>query len=409
MKYVISGGRLVTPDRILSDADLLIENNKIIEIGEVKGKADFEIKLNENKIVFPALINAHDHLLGSYYPRVGNGPYINWLPWDNDLKHHPVYLERNNIDNLDLYYLGAYKNLISGVTIVSDHIPHEVHKDFISRMPIKVIKDFTLEHECSSYDLRWGRGISIEHGEAREKNIPFITHIQEGFDEEACYGINILKELKALDEYTVLIHGISFTEADIIEIAKAKANVVWCPSSNYYMFKETTNIKSLLMKNVNVSLGTDSPMSGGLNILEEMQFAYSLYKKLYNEELDYKKLVEMVTINPARALRLKNAGRIEKGNVADLLIISSTQNEDPYKALVNAWFEDIDLVIMNGKPLYGDTIYFDYFNVRKQNYQKVSINGKEKFIIGKPLKVYERVWKKIGFKKILPFLPFDVN
>ncbi len=411
MKYLLKGGTIVTPEKIIYGADILINNDRIEKIKEnIKEKVDREIELKSGDLIFPALINAHDHLLGTYYPRIGSGPYINWLPWDKDLKSHEIYEERNHIDNLELYLLGSYKNLISGVTIVSDHIPHIVNQDFIDKMPIKVIKDYTLEHEISSYDLRWGRGITIEHKEAVEKDIPFITHIQEGFDEEACLGVNILKEMKALDEYTVLVHGISFTEADIIEISKANANVVWCPSSNYFMFKTTTNIKSLLTKNVDVSLGTDSPMSGGLNILEEMQFARSLYRKLYKEELDCKKIVEMVTINPAKALRLKNVGRVEEGYLANLLIVKASASINPYEALVNSWFDDIKLVIMKGKPLYGKKNFLDEFKLKNnKNYEIVSIKGNENFVIGNITTLYESIWEKIRYKKILPFLPLDVN
>ncbi|MGC8765564.1 MAG: amidohydrolase family protein [Brevinematia bacterium] len=410
MRYTIKGGTLVTPEKIIYGADIVVNNDKIEKIGEgIKEKVDFEIKLKSDDLVFPALINAHDHLLGSYYPRIGKGPYINWLPWDNDLKNHEVYLERNNIDNLDLYLLGAYKNLISGVTIVSDHIPHPVNKDFINLMPVKVIENYTLEHEISSYDLRWGRGITVEHNEAKEKDIPFITHIQEGFDEEACMGVNILKEMNALDEYTVMVHGISFTESDIIEISKSQAHVIWCPSSNYFMFKTTTNIRSLLNRNVNVSLGTDSPMSGGLNILEEMQFAKALYKKLYREEIEPKKIVEMVTTNPAKALRLKNIGKIEEGFFANILILKSSKSMDPYESLINAWFGDIKLVIMNGKPVYGKRKFLDNFLDNKKDFELVSIKGSDNFVVGSITRLYERIWEKIRYKKILPFLPVDVN
>jgi cytosine/adenosine deaminase-related metal-dependent hydrolase len=406
VKLLIKGGILVTPIKIIYDADILIEKNKIAKIGKIEEKVDCKIELKKKCFIFPSLINAHDHLLGSYYPRIGDGPYINWLPWDEDLKSHPIYQERNKIDNIDLYFLGAYKNLISGVTIVSDHIPHAVNQEFIELMPIKVLKDYTLEHEITSYDLRWGRGITTEHNEAKEKDIPFITHIQEGFDEEACLGVNILKELNALDEYTVLVHGISFSESDIMEIAKANANVVWCPSSNYFMFKKTTNIKSLLKRNINVSLGTDSPMSGGLNILDEMKFAHSLYKKIYNEELEYKKLVEMVTVNPAKALRLKNTGMIEEGFLANLVVIKAGKYVDPYEAIVKSWFNDIELVIIEGKPLYGYPEYFSGLEKTK-GYEHISIKGKERILWGNLSKVFKRIYQRIGYNKILPFLPVD--
>ena len=68
-----------------------------------------------------------------------------------------------------------------------------------------------------------------------------------------------------------LVHGLAFSKDDIDLIKKRNANVVWCADSNLYMYEKTTDIGYLLEKGVNVSIGTDSPMSGSLNILEEMK------------------------------------------------------------------------------------------------------------------------------------------
>ncbi len=407
MKYTITGGTIVSPEYVIKDASITVEGNKIIKIGDPDKKADFQIKLEPGMLIFPGLINPHDHLLGTYFPKIGTGPYLNWLPWDNDLKSHDVYLERNKISNDDLYLLGAYKNLISGVTTVSDHMPHLVNDEIIDKMPVRVLKDYALEHECSSFDLRWGKGISEEFKEAREYDVPFITHIEEGFDEESTLGVDILREMNALDDHTVLIHGISFSKSDIEELARKKVNVVWCPSSNYYMFKETADIKELLKRNVNVSLGTDSPMSGGLNILDEMRFASSLYKDLYHEEIDPKILTFMVTLYPAKALRLKSLGKIEIGYIADFMIINGGNPQDPYRSLLNSWFDNVELVIKEGIPLYGYKKYGNNFKKFKNNYQSLKINGKDKIIIGRPIDLYKRIWDNLKFKKILPFLPIN--
>jgi len=409
MKYAITGGTIVTPEEILKDSAVVIENDRIKKVGVIDKDIDFVVNLKKDFLIFPGLINAHDHMLGTYYPRVGSGPYISWLPWDDDLKSHPLYKERNKIESVDLYLLCAYRNMISGVTTVSDHIPHTVNKDFIDKMPVRVIKDYSLEHECSSADLRWGRGITLEHSEAVKSGIPFITHIEEGFDEESTLGIDILNELNVLDEYTVLIHGIAFSKEDIKLISEKKANVVWCPASNYFMFKTTTDIKELLQKRVNVSLGTDSSMSGSLNLLEEMKFASSLYKKLYGERLDDKTLVNMVTINPAKAFRLKGLGRIEEGYLADLLIINEGNPDRPYESLVKATIDNVEMVLSNGIPIYGYENHRDYFNCFRKDYQKLNINERERIIIGKPVELYRRIWDNVGFKKILPFFPVNIN
>jgi cytosine/adenosine deaminase-related metal-dependent hydrolase len=392
---------------IIRGASVTVEDGKIVDVGSSDAPVDFQIQLDTDDLLFPAMINSHDHLFGNYYPRIGSGPYLNWLAWDNDLKSCELYRERSHIANIDLYLLGSYRNLISGVATVSDHIPHSVNSEFIPKMPMTVMKDYTLEHECSSFDLKWGRGISVEHAEAVKKDIPFITHIEEGFDEESMLGIDILDELKALDEYTVLIHGIGFSKQDIETIARRKANVVWCPSSNYYMFQLTTDIKGLLDAGVSVSLGTDSPMSGGLNIFEEMQFARTLYRKIYNEDLPYRTIVEMVTTRAAKNLRLRNEGKVEKNFKANLLVIRNGDVNDPYKSLVHSWFNSVKLVIIDGVPVYGDHTYEHVMRHFDRHYQAISINGLERILVGKPHDLYSRIWENVRFKKVLPFFPID--
>ncbi|PKL11368.1 MAG: hypothetical protein CVV50_05805, partial [Spirochaetae bacterium HGW-Spirochaetae-6] len=63
--------------------------------------------VGEDYFVYPGFINAHDHLLGNYFPRVGKGTYLNWLPWDNDLKTAKVYQERGKLTAYETYFLGS--------------------------------------------------------------------------------------------------------------------------------------------------------------------------------------------------------------------------------------------------------------------------------------------------------------
>jgi len=405
MEYILKSKLVVTPNDLLHNAEILIKDKIISEINPSK-KVKYKFDLG-NKIIFPGLINAHDHLLGNYFPRVGNGPYINWLPWDNDLKSSPVYAERSKIPPKLIYTLGAYRNLFSGVTTVSDHIPHFVNEPYIKILPIRIIEDYALAHESSTYDLKWGDGIDVENKKALVEDIPFITHIEEGYDEESQSGIDYLIKNDALTDHTVLIHAIALSDKDIREIKKRGAHIVWCPNSNVFMFNRTGNVKKWLQYKINVSLGTDSPMSGGLNILDELKFAKKIYKKLYKSEIDDKTLIMFVTINPAKAFRIdKNLGSIEKNKLADLTIIEG-DIKNPYKSLINANLKDISLVIINGKPVYGDKEFIDIFKSLKVEFSEFKIEGKSKLSVGDPVNLLNEIRKCVGFKKELPFFPVE--
>ncbi len=402
-EWSIAGKGILTPDKFIKKSSVFVSDGIM---DKIDGRSSFSIEVDG--IIVPGLINSHDHLLGTYHPKVGNGPYENWLPWDNDLKSSPIYEERQQIENRDLYLLGGYRNLLSGVTTVSDHIPHFVNEPFIDILPVKALKNYALAHAVVSFALAWGDGITIEYQKAVKDKIPFITHSGEGFDDETRNDIDTLERLGALGEYTVLIHGIAFNENDIKRIKKAGASVVWCGDSNMYMFNRTANVKLMLDHGVNVCIGTDSPMSGGENLLYEIKFDRKLYKKLFGQDLSDETIVKMITVNPSYAFKLHDHGAIKPGNVADFIVISRTE-DNPYSAVVNAQLEDIALVVINGKPMYGDSSYKKLFDYNKVKYQEIILRNRHKLVVGDLLGLLRRISKAVGYKKEFPFIPVEFD
>ncbi len=382
----------------MADSSVRVRGNNIDAVDE---KAEFDLPLKDTTIS-PAFINAHDHLLGTYWPKVGHGPYPTWREWDIDLKASDVYKERSKISNEDLYLLGSFRNLISGALTVSDHVPHTLNDPLIPKMPVRIIRDYALAHEVSRYDLKWGDGVAKEHAKAVAKDIPFITHIEEGFDEESKRGIDKLIRDKALSDHTVLVHGLALSAADTKAIARAQAHLVWCPTSNMFMFDRTGDVRAWRKNGINVSLGTDSPMSGGINILEEMRFARDTYAARYGETLSDRDIVAMVTVNPAKALRLTGLGTLEKNATADIIAVNGTGG---YRALVNAGLRDIRLVIHEGRPVYGDEMCIPLFEQCSVKYARIRVAGVAKVTSYDITGLLSRIRTSAGYSKELPFLP----
>jgi len=357
-------------------------------------------------VIAPGLINAHDHLLGTYHPKIGHGPYINWLPWDNDLKSSPVYAERCQIENRDLYLLGAFRNLISGVTLVSDLMPHFVGDQFYDLLPMKAIKKFALAHSVTSFALAWGDGISVEYQKAVAEDIPFVTHIAEGFDEETKQDIKVIDKLGALGSHSVFVHCLAFSDADLDLVKKRGASCVWCGDSNMFMYNKTMDVKKFMEKGINLSIGTDSSATGGENILYEMKFDQMVYERMYGEKLSDEDIVKMVTVNPAKALRQKKMGRVEEGFIADLCVFRD-RGKSPANSLVHAHLRDVLLVVIDGMPVYGDAAYEEVFRALGVEYRNIVMDGADRIIIGDPVGLLRRISRAVGFKKEFPFLPID--
>lgn len=406
IRWGISGLSAITPREKVKNAKITIQGNSIEKISKEQLNTSISLEI-ENGIICPGLINGHDHLLGNYFPKVGNGPYENWLPWDNDLKSAPVYRERQQIENRDLYLLGGFRNLVAGTTSVQDLIPHFVQDPYLEIMPVRVISDFALAHSITSFALAWGDGITEEYRKAEKNDIPFVTHAAEGFDSETKNDIKTLDSKGALGDHSVLVHCLALSDKDIQMIKERDTSVVWCADSNMFMYNKTANIKKLLETEINVCIGTDSPMSGGLNILYEMKFDRDLYKKLYSKELPDEKIIQMVTANPARAFRLWNLGQLKSGYLADITVFAD--KGDPFDSVVSAELKDVLLVVIDGKPVYGNNEYNKIFDAHGVKYQEIRIDGADKIISGDLIGLLKRISKAVGFKKEFPFLPVEFD
>ena len=410
-EYTLSNGVIVSPGKKTHSGNLKIKGDKIIS-PEAAGKS-VKIDLKEKSFIYPSLINTHDHLQGNYRPPVGPKKgqfYLTWLPWDSDFKASKTFAERSNLAREDLYAFSGYKCLFSGVTTVNDHFPHQLNKNILPALPIRAIQEYCLSHECSSYDLKWGDGIEVEHKRAVKNNWPFITHLSEGFDSEAMNSVSVLEKMNILDSHCLFIHCIAFSDDDIKKTAKAGASVSWCGRSNMFMFNVTAKIRKMIKAGVNVTIGTDSSATGSANLLAEIKYDRELYRKLYGEDLAAEKIFRMITVNAAKAFRMQDKiGALDEGMLGDILVLKA-KYDDPYENLVNADMKDIEFLALAGKPIYGEMRFLDIFKNQNElpaGYTKIKTGNRTMFVKGDPAGLYIEARKKIGFKKKLDYLPFE--
>ena len=208
-------------------------------------------------------------------------------------------------------------------------------------------------------------------------------------------------ELKAkglLTDSTVIVHGVGLESLDFAEMAVAApartdgvgdgrgAKLVWSPLSNLLLYGQTARVYEALAAGVLVALGTDWSPSGSPNLLTELKVADRALRderllgglrwlvpalspdgrpEAGRREAELaldRLLVEMVTINAARAIRWDDhAGSIEAGKAADLLVISPPLQPaipdvppSPYRSLINATEADVSLVLVGGEAVAGD-------------------------------------------------------
>jgi cytosine/adenosine deaminase-related metal-dependent hydrolase len=122
-----------------------------------------------------------------------------------------------------------------------------------------------------------------------------------------------------------------------------------------------------------IGLGTDSRLTGSRDLLDEMRVA------LATGHITPQQISQLVTTNAANLLRLPRAGRIAPGLPADLLILPRL-SDDPYTTLLAAERKDVQLVILDGRPLFGAPEFSDIFSAWGVKAQPIYVDGVPKLI-----------------------------
>ncbi|HEU5289728.1 MAG TPA: amidohydrolase family protein, partial [Cyclobacteriaceae bacterium] len=316
---------------------------------------------------------AHDHLEMNLYPRMGNPPYKNYIEWGTDIykpKETPVK-EIERVNPKDRLLWGGLKNLISGVTTVIHHNPWN---RFLSSsdFPIRVLKKYAWAHSL-------GFGKNISKAFPKDLKSPFVIHAAEGVDETAFAEINTLAELGLLKKNSVLVHAVATSRQQIERLRAAQASVVWCPSSNYFLFNKTAPINEL--KNVvKVAIGSDSTLTGSPTLLDEIRFAAQ------TGLADSTEIYNQVTINPASIFNLPKPG-IEIGKPADLFITAMTQ-EGYHQNLINTQPASIGMVLVKGEPRLCDESIATVLDLTNHF---ANVGGKQKWVFTDVQKLKKRI------------------
>ena len=287
-------------------------------------------------LVMPGLINAHDHLQFALFPRLANPPYRNYIDWGSDIhdKFRDVIVKHGAVSKDVRLWWGGIRNLLCGVTTVCHHDclwPELQRQDF----PIRVVQEYGWGHSLAlGGDLLKAR-LSTPEGR------PFILHACEGVDEQAHAELAGLDRLGLLDGLTVLVHGLAIDEAGLELVRKRRVSLIFCPSSNEFLFKRLPDM-ALLGTIENVALGNDSPLTAEGDLLDEIRFA-SRFCDIWPDAI-----YRMVTEAAATVLRLgDHEGSIAVSGVGDLMAVRDT-GEAAQNRLRELSMHDVEFVMVGG-------------------------------------------------------------
>jgi cytosine/adenosine deaminase-related metal-dependent hydrolase len=346
--------------------DIFINNEnitKVTPLGNANTGVDEQQLLFHNAMAFPGLINSHDHLDFNNFPQLGNKIYSNYTEWaDHIHKNHKAEInEVLKIPELQRIQSGIYKNLFAGVTTVVNHGKYLPVKNTL----VKILQPGRSLHSVQ-FEEKWKWKINSPF--ARN---PIVVHIGEGTDKAALEEIGELIRWNIFNREIIGVHAVAMKEK---QSAYFKG-LVWCPSSNYFLFNKTAPMH-LLKKQTTILFGTDSTLTADWNIWDHIRLARST-KMLSDEEL-----IDSLTGNPADIWQLQGYGKIKKNYTADIIIADKRMSSLP-EAFFSVDPEDILMVINDGKiKLFDERLLSQLLNNRLniKEFSKKSIDGITKYV-----------------------------
>lgn len=436
---MVKGGTAVTMDekrRVIHDSAVTVEDGKIIAVGPADrvsgGFAADDVIDAKGCIVMPGLICSHTHLYGIALrgSALGVRPPSDflqilqriWWPVDECLTNADAYATSlaasiESLMNGTTCYADTYSapNAIAGSL---DHIERALNE-----VGVRGIISFEATERRSEQEglkglqenLRFvdrkekGRAMGmvslhasftvsdelISRGvEASEKHqVPLTIHVSEGpndsYHNMERYGKRTVERLYDGGLFTpraVLAHCVHLSEREIELIGKSSASVAHNPMSNMLNAVGVASLLKMIDHKVNVGLGNDGYI---FDMFENMRAAFLLQRVASGNpnRPSPQEVVEMCTINAAKAYGLSSLGSISTGKRADIIVVRPSFVATPYTGSVYGYIvnglrgSDVKDVVVDGEVV-----------MRDKKLVKVDIEKSET----KVLKAMDRLWQRLG-------------
>lgn len=374
-------------DDLLKNANLLIEDGKIISIGAELPLADETIDAT-GCIVYPGLINTHHHLYQTFsrnLPQVQNLELFDWLV--------ALYEIWKNLDSEVIYHssiTGMGELLKTGCTTCFDHhyVFPQGKADGLLDAQFSAASDLGIRMYASRGSMSLSRkdgglppdsvvqtvdeiladsrrAVEKYHDPsplsmrmvalapcspfsvteellrqsailARELGVRLHTHLCETKDEEQFVkdrcGMRPLEYMQSLGwtgNDVWYAHGIHFNDEELRLLAKTGTGVAHCPISNMKLASGVCRIPEMLELGVPVGLAVDGSASNdGSNLLEEIRVSYLLHRLHSKSKAPSGyDILKMATNGSAKVLGRSDIGSLEVGKAGDLFILDTRRLE----------------------------------------------------------------------------------
>ena len=390
----------------IENGAVAVSGNRIVDVGrfdDVKTRNAGRILDLGEQVLLPGLINAHCHL--DYTCLRGKIPpqksFTGWIrainaeksklsPRDYVASINQGFEEAKKFGTTAIANLTAFPELISQVQpsirtwwfaeLIDIRAP--THANELVDSAIEALKQ-TLDWGLAPHALFTASKDLFRRCEeiAQREHIPLTTHLAESREEMEMFRdasgplYEFMKSIarpmndcgnetplglfvgapgsraagklgRALPDWIVAhLNELTERDFDLLERLNSKFHVVHCPRSHNYFGHSPFPFDRLRSLGFNACLGTDSLASNeSLSLFDEMRAFQKDFPLVSPEEI-----LQMATVNPARALRQENAmGQIRTGFRADLIATPCSGSTDIFEQII-ACDVPVSWSMVNGK------------------------------------------------------------
>ena len=334
-------------DRVLKKADILIEDNKIVKIGEGIEAPDAEVIDGKGKFVYPGLINTHHHLLQAFtrnIPLIQEYELFDWLMYLYKVwqRVRPDYMYLSSMvamaefvkfggttmfDQHFAFPRSSSKELIDAEFRAAEELGVRFHagrscftrgEDNGGLPPMELIESTqeTLDdctrliekfHDPNPFSMRQvvvapcspfsvDTDVMVESAKlARDKGVRLHTHLCETRDEER-YCLEVYKDRPLawaekcgwVGDDVWFAHGIHFTDDEVQLLADTKTGVSHNPVSNMKLASGICKVPLMLKLGVPVGLAVDGNGSNDdSNLLADIRVCFLLHRLNASKEMSF--------------------------------------------------------------------------------------------------------------------------
>ncbi|MCL1820479.1 MAG: amidohydrolase [Oscillospiraceae bacterium] len=381
-----------------------VKDGKITYVGKTEpAERTSSVICGKDKLLLPGIVNAHTHIPMSAFRGWGDGNDLQtWLydyifPYEEKMDEKAAgicaaiclaeAIASGTTAILDMYSLyggvapvvadsGINANLSRGTTAFGDCYDFascsgftetkELVRDWHGHDNGRIMVDASIHAEYTSDERLWRP--MAEYAAANK--LGMHVHVSETRREhEECkqrHGktpARLFADMGVFDTRAAAAHCVWIEDEDMRLMAELGVTAVHSPVSNLKLASGVARVPDMLKAGMNVALGTDGVSSNdNMDMFEEIKLASMLHRGVSLDPTITKTrdVLDIATVNGAKALGRNDTGRIEQGCWADLTVLDLDKphfyprHDMAALAAYAANSGDVCLTMSRGKVLYKD-------------------------------------------------------